>query len=102
MKLPVAVAFLLALSSLGRVCSREQEHYFSSIVSFGDSYTDTGNLVRWEDPALEDLTIKNPPYGETFFGHPSGRGTDGRLVLDFIGMHGCIHCYFPSYPVINN
>ena len=86
--LPVAVAPLLLLlfllSCLRIACSRDQKR-FTSILGFGDSYADTGNLVRWEDPVLESVNLRNPPYGETFFGHPSGRATNGRIVLDFIG-----------------
>ncbi|GJN06447.1 hypothetical protein PR202_ga24176 [Eleusine coracana subsp. coracana] len=51
---------------------------------FGDSYTDTGNIaIIWSAPA-SDLLITKPPYGMTFFGHPTGRISDGRLAIDFI------------------
>ncbi|CAL4952355.1 unnamed protein product [Urochloa decumbens] len=83
MKPAVAALCLLFLSFLRSAYSGEQK-LFTSIISFGDSYADTGNLVRWEDPVLESVNLRNPPYGETFFGHPSGRATDGRIVLDFI------------------
>ncbi|OEL21713.1 hypothetical protein BAE44_0017267 [Dichanthelium oligosanthes] len=52
--------------------------------SFGDSFADTGNnpaVFAWFsvfDP------VTRPPYGFTFFGHPTGRNSDGRLILDFI------------------
>ncbi|OAY67916.1 GDSL esterase/lipase, partial [Ananas comosus] len=53
---------------------------YGSIFSFGDSYTDTGNLaiLSPESPA------GHVPYGKTFFGHPNGRCSDGRLVIDFV------------------
>ncbi|XP_066310791.1 GDSL esterase/lipase At1g28600-like [Miscanthus floridulus] len=87
--LPVGVAvapFLLLLSLLScpRIAYSAEQKRLTSILSFGDSYADTGNLVRWEDPVLESVNLRNPPYGETFFGHPSGRATNGRIVLDFI------------------
>ena len=62
------------------------------IFSFGDSLTDTGNALR----ILGDRAIiSRPPYGETFFGRPSGRASDGRIMIDFIGEHhGIIAWHF--------
>lgn len=54
---------------------------FKSIISFGDSYADTGNYVYYSQD-------KHPygyfPYGETYFHHSTGRCSNGRLVIDFI------------------
>ncbi|KFK44741.1 hypothetical protein AALP_AA1G296900 [Arabis alpina] len=56
---------------------------FEWIISFGDSLADTGNLIGLSTP--NDLPESAfPPYGETFFHYPSGRFSDGRLVIDFI------------------
>ncbi|XP_058771488.1 GDSL esterase/lipase At1g28590-like [Vicia villosa] len=52
---------------------------YSSIFSFGDSLADTGNQ-QLISPNLCSL----PPYGETYFHRPSGRCSDGRLIIDFI------------------
>ncbi|KAF3328567.1 GDSL esterase/lipase [Carex littledalei] len=30
--------------------------------------------------------FEHSPYGMTYFGHPTGRGCDGRLVIDFIAL----------------
>ena len=84
-----ALLLLFILACLRGAYSGGGRSRFTSIISFGDSYADTGNLVMWADPVLPGLPLKNLPYGETFFGHPTGRATDGRLVLDFIGNHKC-------------
>ncbi|XP_059639802.1 GDSL esterase/lipase At3g27950 [Cornus florida] len=50
---------------------------FPAIYNFGDSNSDTGG----RSAAFDELP---PPNGETFFGKPSGRACDGRLIIDFI------------------
>ncbi|XP_010478236.1 PREDICTED: GDSL esterase/lipase At1g28610-like [Camelina sativa] len=56
---------------------------FKSIISFGDSITDTGNLLALSD-ADNPPHSAFPPYGETFFHFPTGRYSNGRLIIDFI------------------
>ncbi|XP_051184039.1 GDSL esterase/lipase At5g45910 [Lolium perenne] len=72
---------LLFLSCLHGVIS--DSRYFTSMFTFGDSYIDTGNFVIMAAPALPVWQDK-PPYGMTFFGHPMGRISDGRVIVDFI------------------
>jgi len=62
---------------LQNVVSNAYEAFFN----FGDSISDTGNAACVYDP------MPNPiPYGSTYFKHPSGRMSNGRLIIDFIGM----------------
>lgn len=51
---------------------------FPALYNFGDSNSDTGGISA-------AMKMVSPPNGETFFGHPSGRFCDGRLIIDFIG-----------------
>lgn len=50
---------------------------FPAIFNFGDSNSDTGGLSAAFGQAPS-------PNGETYFHHPAGRYSDGRLILDFI------------------
>ncbi|URE24766.1 lipid catabolic process [Musa troglodytarum] len=56
---------------------------YPAIFGFGNSLTDTGNLVFFSGGTVAASRL---PYGETFFGHPSGRFSDGRLVIDYIAQ----------------
>ncbi|CAI9093040.1 OLC1v1028441C1 [Oldenlandia corymbosa var. corymbosa] len=61
------------------VCSPESlpQCTFPAIFNFGDSNSDTGGLAAiYGQPSS--------PYGETFFHRPSGRFSDGRLMIDFM------------------
>ncbi|KAL5583406.1 hypothetical protein UlMin_015848 [Ulmus minor] len=49
---------------------------------FGDSLYDAGNNNYIK--TLPDFQSNYWPYGETFFGFPTGRTTDGRIIPDFI------------------
>lgn len=46
---------------------------FRAIFNFGDSNSDTGSMPM------------SSPNGNTYFQKPSGRSSDGRLIIDFLG-----------------
>ncbi|KAH6816611.1 hypothetical protein C2S51_021431 [Perilla frutescens var. frutescens] len=56
-----------------------------SLYQLGDSLSDTGNLVRIL-PVGPTLPPARLPYGETFPGRPTGRWSDGKLIVDFTAM----------------
>lgn len=71
---------------------------YTSIISFGDSLADTGNLKQIDSNAKDEpLHFFLPPYGETFFHTPTGRCSNGRLIIDFIGKHSF---HIPPYDQI--
>ncbi|KAL5719864.1 acetylajmaline esterase [Ranunculus cassubicifolius] len=53
---------------------------YTSIFSFGDSLADTGNLAFQK----KNCNYNNLPYGENFIAGPTGRCSNGRLVIDFL------------------
>lgn len=58
---------------------------FDKIFQFGDSLSDTGNLVR-ERPF--DMSSRLP-YGQSYFNRPTGRYSNGLIMIDYIGT--CIY-----------
>uniref|UniRef100_A0ACD5VKR3 Uncharacterized protein n=1 Tax=Avena sativa TaxID=4498 RepID=A0ACD5VKR3_AVESA len=57
---------------------------YTSMFSFGDSLTDTGNLLV--SSPLSFTIVGRFPYGMTYFHRPTGRCSDGRLVVDFLAQ----------------
>ncbi|CAO2181401.1 unnamed protein product [Urochloa humidicola] len=84
MKLLRVFLVLLLTSMVEPASSVPITQCYDSIFSFGDSFADTGNDIV----VLAAHSINNPParppYGMTFFGYPTGRNSNGRLIIDFI------------------
>ena len=58
---------------------------FDRIYQFGDSISDTGNLIL--EPMGAAFPYGRLPYGESFFENATGRCSDGMLMIDYIGMN---------------
>ncbi|CAM0880400.1 unnamed protein product [Alopecurus aequalis] len=84
-RLSVLVA-VLACCCLVRVsqCGGSNRQNYTSMFSFGDSLTDTGNLLV--SSPLSFTIVGRFPYGMTYFHRPTGRCSDGRLVVDFLAQ----------------
>ncbi|KAH7434797.1 hypothetical protein KP509_06G034900 [Ceratopteris richardii] len=55
---------------------------YPAMFIFGDSLSDTGNGALTGNLLFKKMT--NRPYGETVPGQPSGRFSDGLLLVDFL------------------
>ncbi|XP_062217761.1 acetylajmalan esterase-like [Phragmites australis] len=88
----VLVAFLLAGASsstcLGAAATSTVDG-ITTIYNFGDSISDTGNLVREGAPGLLQYIAKLP-YGIDMHGDPTGRCSDGYLMIDFLAKDLCL------------
>eukprot|EP01018_Ginkgo_biloba_P040163 Gb_16975 [translate_table: standard] len=76
------ILFMLAIISVagaGGPC-------YSAVYSFGDSLADTGNLLTSSGLFGLFLLINRLPYGETHFNRPTGRCSNGRLIVDFLAQ----------------
>ncbi|TVU22861.1 hypothetical protein EJB05_32582 [Eragrostis curvula] len=90
LKAAVLVLFLLAAARHGSSQS------YNAMLSFGDSISDTGNLCTGTGGCPSWLSTGQPPYGNTFFRRPTGRCSDGRVVIDFLAEHFGLPLLAPS------
>ncbi|AQK91022.1 GDSL esterase/lipase At5g45910 precursor [Zea mays] len=81
-----ASLLLPALAAVLLCCPLAQcgQQNYTSMFSFGDSLTDTGNLLV--SSPLSNHIVGRYPYGITYFHRSTGRCSDGRLVVDFLAQ----------------
>jgi hypothetical protein len=84
------LVFLL-LSNMEQRCfaAKGKRQQVPCLFVFGDSLSDDGNNNN-----LVTLAKSNyPPYGIDFPKGPTGRFTNGRTIVDFIGLHFALSLY---------
>ncbi|KAJ1284550.1 hypothetical protein BS78_03G212800 [Paspalum vaginatum] len=69
---------------------------YKRIFSFGDSIIDTGNFAHMAGNG--PCQYKEFPFGMTFFRHPTGRISDGRVLVDFYAQALQLPLLPPSLP----
>nr|KYP33687.1 GDSL esterase/lipase At5g45910 family [Cajanus cajan] len=79
MKIIIIFCITFTCGFLGNVISNANPLPYEAISNFGDSISDTGNAAACY-PSMDD----NSPYDSTYFKHPPGRVSNGRLIIDFI------------------
>ena len=89
----LAVVVLLLGADTGSCAS-----CYKRIFTFGDSIIDTGNFVH--SIGRNPSPIKEPPFGMTFFHHPTGRICDGRVIIDFYGEYVHVHLRNSNPPIV--
>ncbi|XP_054780204.1 GDSL esterase/lipase 1-like [Prosopis cineraria] len=75
---------IILLSSVGCNNGGSIPSHKEALFVFGDSLFDPGNS-RYTNTTQRD-TPSHWPYGITYFKHPTGRISDGRVVPDFIAL----------------
>lgn len=71
--------------NLGKIRPLKYLYKIDKIYQLGDSISDTGNLVL-ESPHGSGFLFTRLPYGVTTFGKPTGRCSNGLLMVDYFGM----------------
>ncbi|XP_061349502.1 GDSL esterase/lipase At1g54790-like [Gastrolobium bilobum] len=72
------VAFQVVLFCIYFVVANSVGFRYPAVFNFGDSNSDTGELVAGMGIQLA------PPNGHNYFKTPSGRSCNGRLIVDFL------------------
>ncbi|CAD6244249.1 unnamed protein product [Miscanthus lutarioriparius] len=85
----IALVITSSSSSATSTGSISGTRRYNAMFSFGDSVAETGNICivsSNNSTELDVLTCTHPPYGMTYFGKPSCRWSNGRVVVDLIAQ----------------
>ncbi|MCO5606043.1 hypothetical protein L7F22_060230 [Adiantum nelumboides] len=74
---------------------------FEGMYAWGDSLTDTGNSLLYQLGIDVDAPEGHLPYGQTFFHYPTGRLSDGRIVVDFLAKRVKAPAFLTPYLGLN-
>lgn len=74
------LVFFAMMMAMAAARTHGKECGFKAIFNFGDSNSDTGGFYA-------AFPAERLPFGMTYFKKPAGRATDGRVILDFLGIH---------------
>ncbi|KAI5074261.1 hypothetical protein GOP47_0010222 [Adiantum capillus-veneris] len=81
----ISLCAFLFLAFINAAESAQIMGAYPALFIFGDSLSDTGNAALEALPYAMKTT--HLPYGETFPGWPSGRFSDGHLLVDLLATH---------------
>ncbi|XP_019156890.1 PREDICTED: GDSL esterase/lipase 1-like [Ipomoea nil] len=87
-----------ALHGLAHETHHSHKKHKVALFVFGDSLFDSGNNNYIN--TTTNFQANFPPYGESYFKHPTGRGSNGRLMPDFIAQFAklpLIPALIPAY-----
>ncbi|KAG2638661.1 hypothetical protein PVAP13_2NG651000 [Panicum virgatum] len=90
----LAAALVAGAAAADPPAARATGGCYTRLFAFGDSLTDTGNFISY---SAAPGPVARLPYGETFFHRPTGRWSDGRLIVDFIVERLIGTPYWPPY-----
>ena len=95
------VLHILTLISILLPLAKSIHFNFPAVFNFGDSNSDTGELIA---SGIETLV---PPNGQNYFHEPSGRYCDGRLIIDFLcnfcSIDSVFHCFtYSVFPLFSS
>ncbi|XP_047332568.1 GDSL esterase/lipase At2g27360-like isoform X2 [Impatiens glandulifera] len=81
---PATAIFIIIIILLSSFSGNFTVGCYTSIFSFGDSLADTGNSLHLSQTIGYHVNSGTFPFGQTYFHRPTGRFSDGRLIIDFI------------------
>ncbi|XP_074310221.1 acetylajmalan esterase-like [Silene latifolia] len=93
----LVLSFIYVFVLVQHLCNagKSGKLYIDGIYQLGDSLSDTGNLML-DSPKGTASICSRLPYGSSLSRHPTGRCSNGLLIIDFIAKAAGIPLVKPS------